>query len=233
MRRVVRSLFIISAASLLSSCVTFAPPSPLMTMGGPKTTSKGESEAAVAVGMGAALFDGAHAGAQGWFGRYKYGISEKTDLGIDFSGASRNDGQYFAAKIAGRYQVSDKARIELGIGGADDSSGKSLNTDVAITLGTIKDKTWNYYMSLRYAYAGGFAGNSITLPGQTKGNDSIPPPNTSFVLLNLGAQAEITKNQRMIFEGGYGYILPEGVKNGPAFYIAVGLVFNLPNKTHE
>ncbi|MEP5612638.1 MAG: hypothetical protein ABJP45_10330 [Cyclobacteriaceae bacterium] len=212
------------------SCVTFAPPSPFMTYGGPKTTPKGKSEAAIALGTSVALFDGAHSGGEGWFTRYKYGITEKTDFGIDFSGASRNDGGYFAGKVATRHQLGGASRLELGIGAADDSSGKSLNTDLAVTIGTTKDKTWNYYTSLRFAYAKGFAPNSITLPGQTKGNDSIPPPNTSFIMLNLGAQGEISDKQKFIFEGGYGYILPKDEKNGPAFYISAGLLFTFGRK---
>ncbi len=212
---------------LVTGCVTIAPPSPLLTYGGPKITPEGESEAGVAVGTGVALFDGAHSGANGWFARYKYGIGKKWDLGVDFSGASRNDGQYLGGKIASRYQLSHETRLELAVGAADDSSGKSLNTDVAITIGTTKDRTWNYYTSLRFAYANGYAGNVLTLPGQTQGTDSIPPPNTSFLMLNVGTQGEITHNQRIIFEGGYGYIFPQGVDEGPGFYLTAGLLFNL------
>ncbi|MGI9552999.1 MAG: hypothetical protein ACR2MT_17470 [Aurantibacter sp.] len=127
-----RAITLISMVIMSVSCVTIAPPSPLVTYGGPKTTPKKVSEAAVAVGTAVALFDGAHAGAWGWFGRYKYGISEKVDLGIDFSGASRNDGGYIGAKLASRYQLTDRSRLEFGIGAADDSDGKSLNTDLPI-----------------------------------------------------------------------------------------------------
>lgn len=220
-----RLIFIIPA---LSSCITFAPPAPLLTYGGPKTTPNGTSEAAIAVGTGAALFDGAHTGAQGWFGRYKYGLSERTDLGIDLAGASRSDGnQYLGVKIASRYQITNQSRFELGIGAADDSDGKSLNTDVAITVGTIKEKTWNYYSSLRFSYAKGYPGNSITLPGQSKlQEDSIAPPNTVIALINLGAQGKISDVQKFIIEGGYGYIFPQGEKKGPTFYLSIGLLFN-------
>jgi len=209
----------------ISGCVTFAPPSPLMTFGGPETTPHKASEVALGFGTGVALFDKKHAGAQGWLGRYKYGLSEKFDLGIDMVGAKRNEGLYLSAKLASRYQLTKKSRLEIGLGVADDSDGKSINGDFAYTIGTIKNKNWNYYSSLRYGFAKGVAGNAVTLPGQTQLNDSIPPPNTSFLLINLGAQGNITKTQKFIIEGGYGYIFPDGEKNGPAFFISAGLLF--------
>jgi len=124
-----------------SGCVTIAPPGPMVTYGGPSTTQEGTSETAIAIGTGAALFDGAHTGAQGWFGRYKYGVHEKFDVGIDILGAKRNDGLSLSLKGAGRYQLTPKTRLELGIGVADDSSGKSWNGDIAFTSGTLRDKT--------------------------------------------------------------------------------------------
>jgi len=178
-----------------------------MTYGGPKTTPKRGTETAVGVGTALSLFDGAHAGATGYFGRYKHGISEKFDLGFDFYGASRNDGGTMSGKIATRYQLSDVSRLEFAIGAADDSSGKSLNTDFAYTIGTIEDRNWNYYASLRAAFAKGYAGNVINLPGQEiVGTDSTAPPDTFMALINLGAQGRLSKQQRFIFEGGYGYI---------------------------
>lgn len=230
-KRMRKNVFLYLTIIVCSSCVTFAPPSPLLTYGGPKTTEKGLSEAAIGVGTGAALFDGAHAGAQGWLARYRYGIAEKTDFGADFSGASRNDGQYFALKLASRHQLTEKTRLELGFGAADDSDGKSLNWDVAYTIGTVKDKPWNYYTSLRLAYAKGYPGNAVRLPGQSaQSSDSIPPPNTFFALVNLGAQGEISPNQKIIFEGAYGYIFPENESKGPAFLISAGLLFTIGRK---
>ena len=217
----------------ISSCVTFAPPSPLMTYGGPEITPKSISEVALGVGTGVALFDSSHAGAQGWFGRYKHGISEKFDLGIDIAGAKRNEGLFLSTKLASRYELTKNSRLELGIGVADDSDGKSFNGDVAYTIGTTKDRSWNYYSSLRVGYAKGVASNYIVLPGQAQLNDSIPPPNTTFLLLNLGAQGKITQNQKFIFEGGYGYIFPKGEKRGPAFYVSAGLLFYIGKSNHQ
>lgn len=200
-----------------------------MTYGGPATTPKKSSEAVVAVGTGLALFDRAHSGSTGYFGRYKYGLSDKFDFGVDIYGGSRSDGGTLAAKLATRYQLSHKTRLEFAIGAADDSEGKSVNSDFAFTIGTQKEKPWNYYSSLRVAYAKGIRGNAIVLPGQTKteGNDTIAPPNTSFALLNLGAQGKISKNQKILFEGGYGYIFPVGKRAGPGFYVSIGLLFQI------
>jgi hypothetical protein len=127
-RVIVFCLWFVSAG-----CVTFAPPSPLVTFGGPKTTEKGTSEAAIAMGTGFALFENAHSGGLGWFGRYKYGFGDKFDLGIDALGVVHSDKGTLTAKLAGRYQVRDNLRLEAGLGVADDSDGKSLNSDLGLT----------------------------------------------------------------------------------------------------
>ncbi len=227
----VKKMFSALVSLLFVNCVTIAPPGPLMTYGGPKTTTKKDSEAAIGLGTAVALFDGAHSGATGYLGRYKYGISDNMDIGVDFYGSTRNDGGAMAAKIALRHRLSEKSRLEFAIGAADDSDGKSLNTDLAYTIGTVKNRTWNYYASLRGAYAKGFAGNVIVLPGQNVvESDSIIPPDTFFALLNLGTQGKLSENQRIIFEGGYGYIFPKETKSGPAFYFSIGIVFDFKRK---
>jgi len=231
--RFIASTVMLLLLGSLSSCVTFAPPPPMLTYGGPETTPKNCSETAIAVGTGAALFDRAHTGAQGWFGRYKYGISEKIDLGIDLMGAKRNEGLLLSTKITSRYQLSKHSRLELGIGVADDSAGKSLNGDVAITFGTVRDKSWNFYTSLRLGYAKGVASNFVVLPGQDRLNDSIPPPNTTIALINLGAEGKISKHQKFILEGGYGRIFPKGEISGPAFYLSVGMAFIIGEPEEE
>ena len=214
----------------ITSCVTIAPPPPMVTYGGPKTTPESTSEMAVAVGTGVALFEGAHSGAQGYFLRYKYGLNDKFDIGMDWVGANRNDGLYLSTKLATRYQVANNHRLEFGFGVADDSDGKSINGDIAYTVGTTNNKTWNYYSSLRLGYAHGYPGNAIFGNQPTQPADTIAPPNTIFGLINLGAQAEINETQKFIFEGGYGYIFPEGTKSGPSFYVSAGLLFNVGKK---
>lgn len=211
----------------ITSCVTIAPPGPLVTYGGPETTAIETSEMAIAVGTGVALFEGAHAGAQGWFARYKYGIGDKLDIGMDWAGANRNDGLFLSTKLAARYQVASHHRLELGIGVADDSDGKSIHGDVAYTIGTIKDRTWNYYSSVRLGYAHGFPGNAIFADQTILNEDTIVPPNTIIALVNVGAQATINKTQSFIFEGGYGRIFPFGTTSGPALYVSAGVLFNV------
>lgn len=212
-------------ALLLGGCVTFAPPSPMVTYGGPETTEAGKSEAVLAFGTGVALFEGAHAGAQGWFGRYKYGIGPRTDLGLDVLGANRNDGLFLSLKAAARYQLKERLRFEAGIGVADDSDGKSINGDVALTFGTVKDKNWNHYSSFRLGYAKGYPGDAIFSDSTPLPEDMIAPPDAIIGLLNIGAEGKVSDNQTFIFEGGYGYVFPEGEDRGPVFYLSAGLRF--------
>ena len=228
MRISIKLIFILSGVLFLSSCVTIAPPPPLMTFGGPQTTIKGSSDAAIGVGSGAALFKDAHTPGQGWFGRYKYGLSEKWDIGIDALGFSYSDKYTFTAKLAARYQLHQKFRLEAGIGVADDSNGKSINGDFGLTFGSVSSvKVWNYYTTLRIAYAKGLPGNILSL-GSSSSSDA--PSDAAFAILNLGTQAKISDNMKFIFEGGYGFIFPIGHPNGQTFYVSCGLLFNL-NKT--
>lgn len=226
-------LLIFATIISINSCVAIAPPPPMVTFGGPEITPKSESEIGIAVGTGIALFDGAHSGANGYFIRYKYGLSDKFDLGIDWAGAKRNDGLYISAKLATRYQLTNNQRLEFGIGAADDSDGKSLNGDLAYTIGTTKKKSWNYYSSLRIGYSKGYPGNAIFADQTPLPEDSLAPPNTMYTFINIGTQAEISKNQRFIFEGGYGRIFPNGRQSGPALYISAGLLFNIAKLNNE
>jgi len=231
MRKLILLIFL--ATILASACVTIAPPPPMITFGGPEITEKGSSELAMALGTAAVLFDGAHAGANGYFLRYKHGISNKFDLGVDWTAANRtDDGLFISAKIATRYQLAKNHRLELGLGAADDSDGKSLHGDLAYTLGTTKDRVWNYYTSLRLGYAHGYAGNAIFADQTPLPEDTIVPPNTIFAMVNLGAQAQINTNQKFIFEGAYGRIFPKGHESGHAFFISAGILFNI-NKQKE
>jgi len=203
----------------------------MATMGGPNTTPKSSSEMGLAVGTGAALFKGAHIGSQRWFARYKYGISDKVDIGMDWSGANGNNGLYLGAKIAARYQLNKNQRLEFGLGAGDHSKGKSLNGDMAYTVGTKKNLTWNYYTSARLAYAHGYPGNAI-LADEFSGGDTLVPPNALVGLINVGAQANISENQKFIFEGGYGRIYPYGERSGAAFFLSAGILITL-NRAHD
>jgi hypothetical protein len=205
--------------SLVVGCSSFAPPSPLVTYGGPKTVPESHSEVGLALGTGWALFPNAHSGGHGWFGRYKYGIADDFDLGIDAVGVVRNDKGTLTAKSSARYQLRRDMRFEAGLGIADDSDGKSLNADVALTWGTIKQSRWNYYLSLRLGAARGFPGNVFGSGDQT-------PADALFPILNLGTQGRISEVQRFIFEGGYGYVISRGQTGAPLIYLSCGLLFD-------
>ena len=226
------TFFLIILLFTLTRCVVFAPPSPMVTYGGPKTTDKGTSETAIALGTGIARFDAGHSGGQGWFGRYKYGLSDKWDLGIDAIGFSHSDKFAITSKIAARYQLLPNFRLEGGAGAADDSQGKSLNGDMGLTWGTLhEDKVWNFYSTLRFGYAKGYAGNAAFTGGsEVAQSDSIAPPSTSIALLNAGAQGKISDNMKFIFEGGYGYLFPQGQKSGAVIYLSCGLLFKIGEK---
>ena len=61
-----------------------------------------------------------------------------------------------------RYQLEPDWRLEFGLGAADSSDGKSLNSDLGITWGTRReDSNWNYYATLRGGWARGYAGDAV------------------------------------------------------------------------
>lgn len=214
-----RLVFIFLFMMTTQGCVVFAPPAPMVTFGGPETTPHGQSEVGLGIGSGAVLFEGAHSGGIGYLLRYKYGLTEKYDLGVDAIGVARADKSTYTIKVANRYQLSPNWRLEGGIGVADDSDGKSLNGDAGITWGTLaENKPWNFYSTFRLGAAKGY-------PGDLFGEGEEAPPNTLFTILNLGTQANISTHQKFIFEGGYGYIFPDGEKAGPIIYLSGGLLF--------
>ena len=213
-------IFLLFIFFMITACTSFAPPSPLMTFGGPKTIEKSHSEVGLGVGTGVVMFPGGHAPGQGWFGRYKYGFSDDFDFGIDAVGLSRNDKETFTAKLAGRYLLTNKLRLETGLGFADDSEGKSFNGDIALTTGTINGKIWNYYTSLRFGASKGY-------PGSLFGSGDNVPNDALFALVNLGSQGNIEKNQRFIFEGGFGYVMPRGNRAGTLIYLSCGILFDI------
>ncbi len=228
MYRLKISALALVASIVITGCVTIAPPSPMMTYGGPEITPKESSEMAIGFGSAGVRFEGAHSPALGWFGRYKYGLSNRFDIGMDVMGATKNEGQYFGLKGAVRYQLTDYSRLELGFGGADDSDGKALNGDFAFTMGTRRTEPWNFYFSLRYGYAHGFAGNAAFADNSSVSQtDTLTPPNTHFALLNFGAQSRINDNIKFIIEGGYGYVFPGKTDPGSVLFVSFGTLFTV------
>lgn len=227
MNRVLPFIFL---SSLLSGCVVFAPPPPMITGGGPRTISKNHSETAIAVGTGVALFDGAHSGGDAWLGRWRYGLNDRFDIGADIMGAQHADRGTFTLKIAGRYRATSSTRLEAALGAADDSNGKSLHAELGLTLGKIQeDRFWNRYISFRVAGAKGYPGDVIFADQTPLPEDKIAPPDALFSLVNIGTTGRISSNQQFFIEGGFGYIFPDQEDPGPIIYWGVGLLFDIGN----
>lgn len=210
---------------MLSGCVTFAAPPPLVTAGGAGTVAPQHAEVAVGVGTGVALFERAHSGGTAWMGRWRTGVTDRLDLGADMMGAAHGDTGTFNAKVAARYQLLPRARLEAGVGAADNSDGKSLSAEMALTLGSNDPaRTWNRYLSLRGAAAKGYPENVLGLGPE---GDIAPPPDALFGLVNLGTTGRISPNQRVFFEAGVGYIAPRGETPGPLIFWGVGLLADI------
>ena len=231
MNRVMKCILpLVLISSLLTGCVVFAPPPPMITGGGPRTISKNHSETAIAVGTGVTLFDGAHAGGDAWLGRWRYGLSDRFDLGADIMGAQHGERGTFTLKIAGRYRTTSSSRLEAAFGAADDSNGKSLHAELGLTLGKIQEnRFWNRYISFRVAGAKGYPGDVIFADQTPLPEDQIAPPDALFSLVNVGTTGRISRNQHFFIEGGFGYIFPDQEAPGPIIYWGVGLLFDIGN----
>lgn len=158
-------------------------------------------------------------------GRWRYGLSDRMDLGADLMGAAHGKTGTFNGKVAARYRLSDRARLEAGIGAADNSDGKSLNADLALTLGNeVEGRVWSRYLSLRAAAAKGYPENVLNLAPE---GDIPPPPDALFGLANLGVTGRIAENQRVFFESGVGYIAPARERGGVLLFWGIGMLFDI------
>src|SRR5215831_16413129 len=117
----------------------------------------------------------------------------------------------------------------MGLGAADSSNGKSLNTDLGITWGTRHpDRNWNYYGTLRGGAAKGYAGNAIF--GSSNDDDpEVAPADAFFGMLSLGAQVQANPRERFVFESGIGFVDVHQDSSGLLFYLSAGLLLNLPD----
>ena len=205
-----------------TGCVTMAAPPPMATLGGSHVASAGHSEVGIALGNGWSLFPGAHAGGSGWLGRWRQGLGDGFDLGLDAMGVIHGDQGTVTAKVAGRYELSKHLRLEAGFGGADDSSGKSLNADLGLTLGTEKPRrSWNYYASLRLAGAKGY-------PGDIFGTGTTAPPDDLLVVGAFGAGGKISGYGQFVGEFGIGPAFVQGYNDvGVVFYFGAGFLFDI------
>jgi hypothetical protein len=210
-------------------CRTIAAPPPLATVDGPATAERGESEMALGAGFGGTLFDCTHKTGSAWFGRMRRGLTDRLDLGADLLVAQHQDKGTATAKIALRYRLRKRLRLEAGVGGADDSDGKSLNADIAITTGTIRNTTWNRFASLRLAGAHGYPGDVCCFGGASGTN---VPPDNYLLIAAIGASARVGEVARFVYEAGFGDVLTHFTdrhETGRVFYLSMGVVFH----THE
>lgn len=217
---------VVSSRVTAQDCRTIAAPPPLATFGGPSTVQPGDSELAFGAGFSGTLFDCTHKLGSGWFGRWRTGIRDRLDLGADLMVVQHNDKGTATGKIALRYQLRPRLRLEAGVGGADDSDGKSLNADLGLTTGTIRDSIWNRFASLRVSAARGYPGNVCCFGGASGTN---VPPGNYLLVGSIGATARVAENARFVYEGGFGGVLThfsDRSEIGRVFYINVGVLFN-------
>ena len=206
------------AAVAAAGCVSMAAPAPLPILGGPSVAALGHSEVGIGAGTGLSAFPGAHSGGDGWLGRWRQGLGGGFDLGVDAMGVRRGDKGTFTMKAAGRYQAGPHTRLEAGVGAADDSDGKSLNAEMALTLGTVRPRSWNFYTSLCVAAAKGFRPDP----------DSTAPPDDLLGIAAVGASGTIAGTGRFVGEFGIGPALVRGNSAiGLVLYFGTALLFDV------
>jgi len=213
-------IFIISGLSLLvSACVSHAVPPPLLTFGGPQTAPSGGSLVGLGMGSGAELFPGAHAGGHAWFGRWRYGLSPSSEIGLDILAGPRGDKSFATFQAAFRHRVGERAAIGFGLGAADDSDGKSVGAVIGAEW-RISRRTvpWSFYGALHGA--GAFC--------LTRTQNETPRPHALYFIGALGATAQPIPWLRFIFEGGLGPVFVRGQKNiGLGIYAGCGISLDI------
>jgi hypothetical protein len=216
-------------ATASPNCKLIASPPPLATLGGPATVTRGYTELGLAVGAYAELPPSPcdHGGGTDWFARWRRGMSNRIDLGFDVLADNQSDGSFGAtAKVAVRYQVNPGFRLEAGLGAADEGDGRSVNADLAATIGTRNlGRTWNYYTSLRLAGSHGCAG--LFCAGSLAGANAAPP-GAILPLGVVGSSARISENASFIMETGLGGIFSRE-HPGPGIYVhlSFGVLFDV------
>ena len=215
------SLSTFSLSLMMYGCTSFSPPPPFLTAGGPETAKPQHSEIALAGGMG----EGDFSNGGGWMARWRYGVAQNVDAGVDAMYIGNNGTNTGTLMAAGRWQAAPRVRLEAGAGWAEDSYGTSANAELTCTAGTANDGApWKFYGTLRAASAWGMRGNVFGGP-----SNATPSPNTGFLTLKLGAEARITDAQKVFFEAGYGAIVPVHQQFAGVAFIAAGLIFDMGN----
>jgi hypothetical protein len=210
----------------IPGCKDIAPMPPVLTFGGPATVRAGSTELAIAAGAWGNLFPGPclHETGVNWFGRWRRGLTDRLDVGFDFQETEHSSNQDLSFKAAVRYKLLKDLRLEGGFGIGDDTEGKSINTDVAATLGMpFSNATWSTYAAIRLAAARGYSSRAFA--------GSNTPPGAVVPIASFGTSARVGENATWTFEGGGGGILSrEHPDVGEFVYIAVGLNFTIHRK---
>jgi len=219
----------VGQASASPNCKLIASPPPLATFGGPATVTRGYTELGLAVGGYGELVPSPcdHGGGTDWLARWRRGLNNRIDLGFDVLADNQSDGSFGAtAKVALRYEVTDGFRLEGGLGAADEGDGRSVNADLAATIGTRnRERTWNYYTSLRLAVSHGCA--TLLCAGSLGGAGAILP-GAILPLGAIGSSARISDNTSFMMEGGLGGILSrEHPSPGVYVHLSFGVLFDI------
>lgn len=218
-----------AALLLLSSCTTFAALPPMATLGGPTDVPKaGESQVAGAVGYGGVGLGNDDDDGYGLLARYRYGLSDRTNIGLDALGYRHGDEGGVTAKIELGHLFNDRFRLDFGTGVADDEHGKSVNADVAAVFGLNAPEPagWNWYAALRLAGALGYDDdfNRDTQPG-----DPPRPRDSLLPMGSIGVSYLLARGMKLVIEGGYGRLFRESVDGSDdAFYVTSGILFGFP-----
>ena len=207
----------------IPGCKDIATLPPIFTFGGPATVPSGSTELAFGAGAWGNLFPKPcqHDTGMSWFGRWRRGLGDRFDIGIDFQGEEHNSNQNLCFNGAMRYRVLKDLRLEGGWGIGDDTEGKSMNGEVGATAGVpVGNDVWGPYISVRLAAAHGYAGRSFA--------GSNIPAGALVPMAIFGTTARINDNMKWVFEGGAGGILSrEHPHVGEYVFIAVGLDFTV------
>jgi hypothetical protein len=111
----------------------------MATFGGPVTVTPGNTELGLAFGGYGEILSSPciHADGEDWVVRFRRGVSDRIDLGLDFATTNQTDGSLGGTgKLAVRYRFTDGFRLEGGLGVADGGDSGDVNGDVAAVIGT-------------------------------------------------------------------------------------------------
>ncbi|MCB9187548.1 MAG: hypothetical protein H6601_12490 [Flavobacteriales bacterium] len=221
------ALYISLILILAQSCVV-APPSPMVSFGGSRPVGKYVPELTAASGAGLSLSDKPRGSEMAWYSRFRFGITDKMDIGAEAMGFRFQNNLNLSGKISARYSFKPWLRADIGAGMGDNAYGRSVNGDVGITFGTAKDRVWNPYGTLRYGFAYGLKGTGLkpALEGVELGRLL----NSHTFMLNVGAEAKLIPYIYFLAELGFGQVFPVGQRNAAIIYLSGGFSFRLPRK---